>query len=77
VFDAMLERSAEAVECDTSATRRQACPELVEGGHDADTIRDTLAHANVMAVIPTKSFNRTPIPHDTAKYRWRNLIDRL
>ncbi|MDR6790314.1 hypothetical protein J2Y58_003694 [Sphingomonas sp. BE138] len=38
---------------------------------------DTLAKADVEAVIPGKSNRRTPIPHDRAKYRWRNLIERL
>ena len=49
----------------------------VERGYDTDAIRDTLAKADVEAVIPAKSNRRTPIPHDRAKYRWRNLIERL
>lgn len=28
-------------------------------------------------MIPGKSNRRTPIPHDRATYRWRNLIERL
>ena len=50
---------------------------LADKGYDADGIRDTLAKANVEAVIPAKSNRRTPIPHDREKYRWRNLIERL
>src|SRR3546814_21032479 len=50
---------------------------LADKGYDADAIRDTLAKADVEAVIPAKSNRRTPIPHDRAKYRWRNLIERL
>ena len=50
---------------------------LADKGYDADAIRDTLAHADVEAVIPAKSNRRTPIPHDREKYGWRNLIERL
>ena len=50
---------------------------LADKGYDADSIRDTLAKADVEAVIPAKSNRRTPIPHDRQKYRWRNLIERL
>ena len=50
---------------------------LADKGYDADSIRDTLAKANVEAVIPAKRNRRTPIPHDRQKYRWRNLIERL
>ncbi len=50
---------------------------LADKGYDADAIRDTLAKADVEAVIPAKSNRRTPIPHDREKYRWRNLIERL
>src|SRR3546814_13038400 len=50
---------------------------LADKGYDADAIRDTRAKADVEAVIPAKSNRRTPIPHDRAKYRWRNLTERL
>ncbi len=50
---------------------------LADKGYDADSIRDTLAKANVEAVIPAKRNRRTSIPHDREKYRWRNLIERL
>lgn len=50
---------------------------LADKGNDADAICDTLAKADVEAVIPAKSNRRLPIPHDRAKYRWRNLIERL
>lgn len=49
---------------------------LADKGYDADAIRDSLAKADVEAVILAKSNRRTPIPHDRAKYRWRNLIER-
>jgi transposase len=50
---------------------------LADRGYDADAIRDEIAKAGVEAVIPAKSNRRTPIPHDRAKYKWRNLIERL
>jgi transposase len=33
--------------------------------------------ANVEAVILAKSNRRNSAPHDMAKYKWRNLIERL
>ncbi len=50
---------------------------LADKGYDADAIRAELAAAKVEAVIPAKSNRRIPIPHDGAKYRWRNLVSRL
>lgn len=50
---------------------------LADRGYDADAIREEIAKADVEAVIPAKSNRRTPIPHDRAKYKWRNLVERL
>ena len=50
---------------------------LADRGDDADAIRDKIARADVGAVIPAKTYRGTPIPHDRAKYKWRNLIERL
>ena len=50
---------------------------LADRGYDADAIREEIAKADVEAVIPAKTNRRTPIPHDRAKYKWRNLIERL
>ena len=50
---------------------------LADKGYDADAIRAELAAAGVEAVIPAKSNRRVLIPHDRAKYRWRNLVERL
>ncbi|MER9345169.1 hypothetical protein NKI41_31245 [Mesorhizobium sp. M0601] len=44
---------------------------------NADAIREEIASANVEAVIQAKSNRRDPIPHDKAKYKWRNQIERL
>ena len=50
---------------------------LAGRGYDADAIREEIAKADVEAVTPAKSNHRNPIPHDPAKYKWRNLIERL
>jgi transposase len=50
---------------------------LADRGYDTDAIREEIAKADVEAVIPAKSNRRTPIPHDRAKYKWRNLVERL
>lgn len=49
---------------------------LADKGYDADAIRE-IAEADIEAVIPAKSNRRTQIPHDKAKYKWRNQIERL
>ena len=50
---------------------------LADKGYDADAIREELANSDIEAVIPAKSNRRNPVPHDRAKYRWRNQIERL
>jgi transposase len=50
---------------------------LADKGYDADAIRKELANADIEAVIPAKSNRCNPVPHDRAKYRWRNQIERL
>lgn len=50
---------------------------LADKGYDADAIREELAVGKVEAVIPAKANRRNPAPHDRAKYRWRNRIERL
>ncbi|MCW5712430.1 MAG: transposase, partial [Shinella sp.] len=45
--------------------------------NNADAIREENAEADIEAVIPSKSNRREPIPHDKAKYKWRNQIERL
>jgi len=50
---------------------------LADKGYDADAIRDELARSGVEAVIPAKSNRCEPLPHDRAKYRWRNQVERL
>lgn len=50
---------------------------LADPGYDADAIREEIEAAGVEAVIPAKVNRRDPVPHDRAKYKWRNLIERL
>ena len=50
---------------------------LADRGYDADAIRQDIAQAGIEAVIPARRNRRDPVPHDRAKYRWRNLIERL
>ncbi len=50
---------------------------LADKGYDADAIREDLTNARVKAVIPAKADRCNPAPHDRAKYRWRNHIERL
>ena len=50
---------------------------LADRGYDADAIREEIEAAGVEAVIPAKVNRRKPAPHDRAKYKWRNLIERL
>lgn len=50
---------------------------LADRGYDADAIREEIEAAGVEAVIPAKVNRRNPAAHDRAKYKWRNLIERL
>ena len=50
---------------------------LADRGYDADAIREEIEAAGVEAVIPAKAGRRNPAAHDRAKYKWRNLIERL
>jgi transposase len=50
---------------------------LQHQAYNADAIRKDLANDDIEAVIPAKSNRRNPAPHDRAKYRWRNQIERL
>ena len=50
---------------------------LADKGYDADAIREEIAEADIEAVIPAKSNRRDAIPHNKAKYKWRNQIERL
>ncbi|WP_408735718.1 IS5 family transposase [Asaia bogorensis] len=61
--------------CPTIANKIEAL--LADEGYDADVIREELAKAEIEAVIPAKNNHSTPIPHDGARYCWRNLVERL
>lgn len=47
------------------------------GGYDADAIHEETVDAGIKPVIPAKDKRRQPAPRDHAKYRWRNMIERL
>lgn len=50
---------------------------LADKGYDADAIREELAKVGIEAGIPAKRNRKEPTLHDAAKYKWRNLIERL
>ena len=50
---------------------------LADKGYDADDIRDELMINGVEAVIPPKSNRKASILYDRAKYKERNLIERM
>jgi len=45
--------------------------------YDSDAIRALLAGRGIEAVIPSLGCRKAPIPHDVAKYRGRNRVERL
>lgn len=50
---------------------------LADRGYDADAIREEIAHAWRRGGNPRQGQPPRPAPHDRAKYRWRNLSERL
>mgnify|MGYP001209853354 CR=1 FL=1 len=59
------------------APSRQALPELVDGGYDADAIRADLGERGIKAVVPGRSNRRVRIEHDRGLYKQRNHIERF
>ena len=49
---------------------------LADKGYDADSLRERLAAAKTVAIIPSTRSRKAAIPHDTEAYRNRNLIER-
>lgn len=45
--------------------------------YDSDRIRASLAEKGIEAVIPSLKCRKEEIPHDKAKYRERNRVERL
>jgi transposase len=50
---------------------------LADRGYDADHLRQRLAERHALAVIPTTTSRKQPIPYDTVAYRQRNQVERL
>ena len=50
---------------------------IADRGYDANHLRRFLAEQQALAVIPSTSSRRTPIPYDTVAYRQRNRIERM
>ena len=48
---------------------------LADKAYDADRLRLWLEEKGAMAVIPSTTLRRAPIPHDTRAYKARNLIE--
>jgi transposase len=55
----------------------------VEGGgviadkaYDSNDLRQIIAEAGMLAVIPSRRSRKVPIPHDTILYKTRNCIER-
>jgi transposase len=56
--------------------RVEADAVIADKAYDSNAIRDTIAAADMEAVIPANRSRKTPIPHDEVLYRERNLIER-
>ncbi len=54
-------------------------PLAIVGGkaYGGASIRQRIADEGALAVIPSKSNARTPIPHDKNLYRMRNIVERF
>ena len=48
---------------------------LADRAFDANWLRDALAEARIVAVIPPKSNRRFPAEFDHHTYKWRHLIE--
>lgn len=50
---------------------------MADKAYGSAAIRQAIADAGAVAVIPSKSNARTPIPHDPNIYAMRNLVERF
>jgi transposase len=50
---------------------------VADKAYNSTAIRQRIADQGSLAVIPTKSNARTPIPHDKGLYRMRNIVERF
>ena len=50
---------------------------VADKAYNSRSIRQRIADQASLAVIPTKSNAKNPIPHDIALYRMRNIVERF
>lgn len=50
---------------------------IADRGYDANHLRRFLAEQQAVAVIPSTTSRRAPIPYDTVAYKDRNRIERM
>ncbi len=50
---------------------------LADSAYDANRFRLWLDDQGVVAVVPSTTSRRAPIPYDTTRYEARNMIERL
>lgn len=50
---------------------------LADKAYDANRLRLWLDENGAVAVIPSTTSRRAPIPYDSARYKARNLIERM
>lgn len=50
---------------------------VADKAYGSAKIRQSIADEGALAVIPTKSNTRIPIPHDTKLYAMRNVVERF
>jgi len=50
---------------------------VADKAYGSATIRQSIADEGALAVIPSKSNARNPIPHDTNLYAMRNIVERF
>jgi len=50
---------------------------VADKAYNSRLTRQRVAEQGALAVIPTKSNARTPIPHDVGLYRMRNIVERF
>jgi transposase len=50
---------------------------VADKAYGSNLIRQHIADQGALAVIPSKSNARNPIPHDEGLYRMRNIVERF
>jgi transposase len=48
---------------------------IADKAFDNDALRATLNERGAIAVIPSKTDRKAPIPHDAEMYKWRHLVE--